>query len=57
MSSNILLFKKIIIVRERGVHFRVLFARYNKPVMKTAFFEKRTCGVLGELTNFPGGKL
>ncbi|WP_010254291.1 hypothetical protein [Treponema primitia] len=57
MNSNILIFKKIIIVRERGLHFKVLFAKYNKSGHENNFFEKRTHGVLGKLTNFIGGEL
>jgi hypothetical protein len=59
MINNILVFRKIIIVRERGLHFKVLFARYNKSDHGNNLFGKRfrTGEVLGKLANFPGGEL
>ncbi|AEF86908.1 hypothetical protein TREPR_1706 [Treponema primitia ZAS-2] len=59
MNNNILVFKKFIILREKGFRFKILFAKYYKPVHETSFFEKRfrACGALGKLTNFSGGEL
>jgi hypothetical protein len=57
--SNILVFKKIIIVKERGLHFKVLFAKYYKPVHKNNVFGERCriSEVLGKSTNPIGGEL
>jgi hypothetical protein len=56
--NNILVFKKIIIVREKGLHFKVLFAKYDKPVQNNLYGKRlRTCEVPQKLTNSLGGEL
>jgi hypothetical protein len=57
--NNILIFKKIIILRGKGLHFKVLFAKYSKSDYENNLYGKefRNCGNSRKLSNSFGGEL